>query len=200
MVSMLPWCDTLLVDAFQHLCRIVSDFGTTPLDIDAIRVPLDVQRPSRPSRQWHALTLSENRVGTAIELVGVLGEVVELQQRANAVLPLLVDEKIHYSVYRLLYSSSYAHLAGRECLRQVPLLYGVWHPYKHTLTLVYRAFLPVFALLESTSVPQLGVVNRHARKVVYMEKMVAALLHLPADIRQTIAVTASCPADRHVLH
>jgi len=185
--------------AFAKLGRKVAQLLDEDRTYGDIRVPLDVVRSDRPRRQWRTLSLSENRVGTAVELVGVLGEVVEYQRRAGAILPLLVDEKIHYSIMKMLYSSTYAHLAGRAYLRQVPLVYAAWHPYKYTLTLVYRAFLPVFALLESTGIPRVGEELRHCRKVVYMEKMVAALLYLPQQVRDDVEVAAASAPNHHAL-
>ena len=58
--------------------------------------------------------------------------------------------------------------------------------YKHTLTLVYRAFFPVFALLEFTGSPALGSTVRLQRKVLYMEKVFATLLLLGTTVRHQL--------------
>ena len=55
-------------------------------------------------------------------------------------------------------------------------MYGIWHGYKHTLTVMYRAFLPLLANLECTGAPVVGGRVCGKRRIVTMEKMVACLL------------------------
>jgi hypothetical protein len=161
-----------------------------------VRVPLDLQRPARKSLQWRALTLSEYRVSANAELLHVLGDVRALQAHSGLDMPLLVDEKVHYAISRLLYSQPFGELDGAAWLRRVPMLYGVWHPYKQTLSLVYRAFFPVFALLEFTGCPALGSPIRMQRKVLYMEKVCAALLLAGQSLRADVdRVLAAPPAN-----
>ena len=45
----------------------------------AIRVPLDVHRPERPTRQWHSLALTENRVSSNVDWIAVLEDCQRLQ-------------------------------------------------------------------------------------------------------------------------
>ena len=61
-------------------------------------------------------------------------------------------------------------------LEQVPLLYGIWHPYKHCLGVVYRAYYPILVLLEQTREPVDKQQLYCVRKVQYLEKLFAALL------------------------
>jgi hypothetical protein len=91
-------------------------------------------------------------------------------------MPLLVDENIHYRICRLLYSTTYANRDTPGYLHKIPLLYGVWHAYKHTVTVVYRAFHPLLGLLECSGEPQSGTRLKRHRKVLFMEKMMALLL------------------------
>ena len=72
-------------------------------------------------------------------------------------------------------------------LSKHPLLYGVWHPYKQCVSLVYRHFFPLMAVLECAgTVPTHGDV-RSFRKVLYTEKMFAALLLLAHDMQGRLA-------------
>jgi hypothetical protein len=195
----IPFVTDLISDAFVRLCRRAVDVAQVQLLGSMIRVPLDVVRPARSRRQWRGVGLSNQRVGSSLELLGILQDVTELQQQAGRTLPLLVDEKVHYSICRLLYSGAFSGLAGREYLHRIPLLYGVWHPYKHCLTVLYRKFMPVLALLECTGVPAVGSSLRTNRKVVFMEKMAAALLLIPASQRQQVVVAAQRATDPHTL-
>ena len=132
-----------------------------------------------------------------VELMRVLDDVRDVQRNIGLEMPLLVDEKIHYSVSRLMYSKAYMEYDVHSWLRQVPLLYGVWHPYKQTLHLVYRTFFSVVGVLESTGDPTMGCNVRCQRKVVYMEKIFAALLlggnalrdQVDSKLRQTVRGT-----------
>ena len=72
-------------------------------------------------------------------------------------LPLLVDENVHYRVCRLLYIPAFQKWNVQDWLCGVPLLYGVWHAYKMTLTVVYRAFYPLLVQLEQTTEPMVGM-------------------------------------------
>ena len=68
------------------------------------------------------------------------------------------------------------------------------HPYKQCVTLVFRTFFPIFALLDSTGMPSLGSPLRPTRKLVYMEKLVAALLLCGEDVKDDIeAALATAP-------
>ena len=154
----------------------VQNLRQLSLQPSAIRVPLDVCRPRRATRQWRALTLNENRVGANAELVEVLRDLLRLQRRVGGSLPVLVDEKVHYAVMRMMHSRMLSQLDVGGWLCQMPVLYGVWHPYKQCVTVVYRTFFPVFALLECTGRVTVGARARLNRKLLYMEKMVAALL------------------------
>jgi hypothetical protein len=182
-----------VVAALSQLLDKVRDLGNTALQAGWIRVPLDIHRPNRRSLQWRALalTLSENRVSANRELLEVLVDIRGFQAHSTLDAPLLVDEKVHYAISRLLYAQPFSGYDVARWLRRVPLLYGVWHPYKQTLALVYRTFFPVFALLEFTGCPALGSPVRMQRKVLYMEKVCAALLlaghSLRAEVDRAIA-------------
>ena len=92
-------------------------------------------------------------------------------------MPLVVDENIHYRMLKFMHAQSSAAYDVRLWLRDLPVLYGVWHPYKYCVLAVYRTFFPIFALLETTS-PLIGKEIGGTRKVLHIEKLVACLLLL----------------------
>jgi hypothetical protein len=191
---------TSLSAVCDDLLRAVQGIAAVAIQPSWIRVPLDLSRHRGRSLQWRSLTLSEHRVSANTELLNVLTDVCGLQQRAGRVLPLLIDEKVFYAVCRLLYSKVHASVDCALWLRHVPLLFGVWHAYKHTLTLVYRRFFALFALVELTGCPALGASVRCQRKVMYMEKVVATLLLCSDAVRgqlvTAIASTVGQPTQR----
>jgi hypothetical protein len=201
-----------VVAALRLLVVKVAQLADTVLQAAWIRVPLDTVRGRRESLQWRALTLSENRVSANRELLDVLVDIRGFQAITTLDTPLLVDEKVHYAISRLMYAAPFSGYDVARWLARVPLLYGVWHPYKQTLTLVYRAFFPVFALLEFTGCPALGSAVRMQRKVLYMEKVFAALLlaghSLKRDVETALANAhslasrhpAQCPPVVHASH
>ena len=70
-------------------------------------------------------------------------------------------------------------------LQRCPPLFGVWHIYKYAVTLAYRHYLPVLALVLH---PQIRVQPDHekvrcAAKLRYMENIFAALLVVAPDVQ-----------------
>jgi hypothetical protein len=120
--------------------------------------------------------LSEHTVSANDALLLVLDQAMDIQVRSGLCMPLLVDENVHYRLLRLMYAKPYQCYDVQAYMRDMPLLFGIWHAYKHTVTVVYRTFFPVLGLLESpTGRPPLGEVCL-TRKVVYMEKVFATLI------------------------
>ena len=166
-----------------------------------IRVPLDIQRPGRQRMIWKPWNLAEQQVGNNQDLLMLLLDVVDVQRFTGRVLPLLVDKNIHYRVLRLLYSTSLLKWDVACVLKQVPLIYGIWHAYKHTLVVVFRAYLPLLAQLECTGEPSVGARVSSTRRVLYLEKLFAILLVLrdnTEDIlqEQLRRVEAAIPRNR----
>ena len=126
--------------------------------------------------------MSQLQVGSNDDLVLLLMDAVDLQQRSGHTLPLLVDENIHYRVAKMLYGSPYRKWAVGGLLREVPLLYGVWHAYKHTLTVVYRTFFAVLAHLDCNGQPPSRGPVKNTRRVLFMEKLFASLYLLRQEL------------------
>ena len=146
-----------------------------PIDPTWIRVPLDFHRTGMRSLQWLSLFLSELSTGGQVELLSLLREIRSVQLHTRRALPLLVDMNIHYRIMKMMYSVNCVHLDTRQWLSAFPVLYGVWHPYKYCLNVVYRKFFPIFILLETTG-HAVGKEVNCQRKVLHIEKLVACLL------------------------
>ena len=136
--------------------------------------------------QWLPYNVSELQVGSNDDLALLLLDVVDLQEHSGHPLPLLVDENIHYRVARMLYGKPYVHWAVGGLLREVPLLYGVWHAYKHTLTIVYRTYFAVLAHLDCTGQPPSRGPVTNKRRVLFMEKLFAALYLLRREMLRLV--------------
>lgn len=114
---------------------------------EAVRVPLDVPRGRETGQKWYPWQLSDHLVGTNNGLLNLMQDVNRLQSHTARVLPVLVDENIHYRLMKWMYGRAYARLSVREQLVNKPILYGVWHPYKFLCLHLHRQFLTQFAYL-----------------------------------------------------
>ena len=115
-----------VVRALDDLKAKVNLVMARPLPLTYVRVPLDTQRPSRRRLQWRPLTLTDNRVSSNLELLRVLVDLKKVQQHSQNVLPLLIDEKVHYTISRMLLSGVYSPWNVGEFLGNMPLLYGAY--------------------------------------------------------------------------
>ena len=145
--------------------------------------------------------LSENTTSSQVDLVSLIDEIKVLQRRSGCSVPLLVDENIHYRLMKLMYGSSCSAYDFGQWMCSLPVIYGIWHPYKYCLTAVYRMFFPIFAQLETTA-PEEGKLLCGKRKVLHIEKMCAVLLLLRHKIserakKSLILGEASSSNDRH---
>ena len=198
MTNRVAIADTFIRRSFGRLCDKSQALVRCNLTGAAIRVPLDIARPQRARLQWRSLSLSQWKVGTTVELIQLLEDVTAIQQHVGRAVPLLVDEKVHYALCRLMYNRGYQRWNVCTMLKDVPLLYGAWHPYKHCLTLVYRKFFPVLALLESQHIPTPDTTFKASRRVMFMEKMFASLLLLPVHIREAVTASLMVPTSHAI--
>ena len=65
------------------------------------------------------------------------------------------------------------------------------YPYKQAVVLVFRTFFPLFAILDHTGMPALGSTLRTTRKVLYLEKLMAALLLCAPAVRASLNTAIS---------
>ena len=52
--------------------------------------------------------MTDLTTGSQLDLVALVHLLVEVQQQSDKVLPFLVDENIHYCLWKMMYSKSYA--------------------------------------------------------------------------------------------
>jgi hypothetical protein len=87
----------------------------------------------------------------------------------------------------MLFSKSYQRWDMHRWLQSLPLAYGVWHPYKHCVTLVYRQFLSILLQIER---PDLKIGDRVSckYKVQHMERTIGTLLLCRKELTRRVAV------------
>ena len=121
------------------------DASFTP---ETLCVLLDIQRSCLHALKWKPLLLSPLLGSSKNEMVALLEQMRPLKERSRCQLPLLLDLDTHYRVHRFMLGVGYSGYDVTAWLKDILVLFGIWHAYKHTLQVVYRAFLLVPALLE----------------------------------------------------
>ena len=147
--------------------------GCAP-DTGNVRAPLDVRRDARTVQApvWRPFALSKEKV------TGGLCLLILLQfdtQQTNRVLPLLLDENIHYRILKLLYGANKQRWNMRAYLRYVPVVYTVWHAYKFVVSHTFRVFWPIRTYLRKGLLPPCSTILSYP-KLIVMEKAIAALM------------------------
>ena len=122
------------------------------------------------------MLLSEFTTSGQLDLLQLLDEIRTVQQHTRKCMPILVDMNIHYRILKFMHGESAAQYDVRQWLGSLPLVYGVWHPYKYCVLQVYRQFFPIFAQLEASGGLAEGVHLHCLRKVLHVEKLVCCLL------------------------
>ena len=153
-----------------------------PVPLRSVRAPLDIKRQQVCSPQWEPFLLMDLKVGCTPDLVEILHEVQKVEARTSHHLPLLVDENIHYRILKLAYSSTYKEFNVPFYLNRTPLLYGVWHPYKYALTLVYRAFFSFTSYFAYGQLSTNALVPSFP-KLIFMERLFITLFHVGTRLR-----------------
>ena len=150
--------------------------GCVP-DTGNVRAPLDVRRDARTVQApvWRPFALSKEKVTGGVGLLNLLHFANDVAQQTNRVLPLLVDENIHYRILKLLYGAKNQRWNVRGYWRYVPAVYGVWHAYKFVVTHTFRVFWPILTYLRK-GLLQPGSTILSYPKLIVMEKTIAALM------------------------
>ena len=99
----------------------------------------------------------------------------EVQRHTGKTMPLLIDMKVHNAFMRFMHERDYLHFTFRHFMKHIPIVYGGWHPYQYCLTVTYRKFLLVIAVLLGRELNATQEVPSN-RRVQFMEKVFAGLL------------------------
>ena len=137
-----------------HLVSLLDGALRHPRNVTDIRVPLDRRREAVESLQWTPLSVNEHLVQAGPTLVEGLAFVRYLGQLSGQPpTPLLVDVDVWYRIMIMVYGVRHQHWDVRTWLRDVPPLFGVWHAYKHVVTVVYRTFHTHLTFLRFGTLP-----------------------------------------------
>ena len=113
-----------------------------------VRAPLDRARNAVVSLNWRPFLLSHLKCESHVELLEFFRGLECLQVKTRRTVPFLIDMKIFYALLKMSFGASYAPWHVDQFLLGHPLLYGVWHPYKYSVEITYKAFAPIIKFLE----------------------------------------------------
>ena len=159
---------------FARILRDLEFASTRPV-VRIIRAPLDIIRPvPRKRPHWPPLCLIKEKVRGNVSLLNLLQFTRDLAQHTRPGVPVICDENIYYSIFKMMYGKKTMGWNVPLFLRSHPILYGFWHGYKFCVTQTFRSFLPIVTffckglLRSSDSVPCFP-------KLITMERTVGAL-------------------------
>ena len=112
-----------------------------------VRIPLDYARNAVVSLNWRPFLLSHLKCGSHVELLEFVRGLECLQVKTRRNVPFLIDMKIFYALLKMSFRASYAPWHVDQFLLGHPLLYGVWHPYKYSVEITYKALPPSLNIL-----------------------------------------------------
>ena len=98
-----------------------------------------------------------------------------MQVKTRRTVLFLIDMKIFYALLKMSFGASYAPWHVDQFLLGHPLLYGVWHPYKYSVEITYKAFAPIIKFLEHGWDLKAGAVVPMKVKLRHMEKTIVGL-------------------------
>ena len=177
--------------------------GCVP-DTGNLRAPLDVRGDTTTVHApvWLPFALSKEKATCGLGLLNLLQFAKDKAQQTNRVLPLLVDENIHYMIEKLLYGANNERWNMRAYLQYVAVDYGVWHAYKFVVTHTFWVFWPILTyLLKGLLSPGSTILSYP--KLIVMEKNIAALMRATPRILRPYrrkAKAATAISDRDTAH
>ena len=175
---------TTVARALQKLERripqILRDMGYADWcvpDTGNVRAPLDVRRDARTVQApvWRPFALSKEKITFGVGLLNLLHFAKDAAQQTNRVLPLLVDENVHWRILKLLYGAKNQRWNMRAYLRYVPVVYGVWHAYKFIVIHTFWVFWPFLSYLRKGPLRPGSTILSYP-KLIVMEQTIAALM------------------------
>ena len=130
---------------------------------------------------WRPFALSRETVTGGVGLLNLWQFAKDTAQQTNRVLPLLVEENIHYRMVTFLYAAKNQRWNMSANLRYVPVVYGVWHAYKFVVTHMFWVFWPILTYLQEGLLRPGSTILSYP-KLIVMEKTIAALMLATAMI------------------
>ena len=146
-------CRLVAIDVRRERAKLralVEAVGVGRLTREDVRIPLDVARQGGVAPEWRPARVLDHEMNLNRDIVTMLGFCHAYMVHCNGqVLPLLLDEKLHYKLLLFVYGQGYQRYPVAERLQLTPPLFGMWHVYKQLVTAVWRTYhVPLIFLLK----------------------------------------------------
>ena len=171
-------CILGVVDYLVRCVGLLLQRGTVPdghILRTWLRAPLDYARNVVVCLSWRPFLLSHLKCGSHVELLEFVRGLECLHVKTRRTVPFLIDMKIFYALLKMSFGASYAPWHVDQFLLGHPFLYGVWHPYKYSVEIAYKAFAPIMKFLQQGWDLKVGAVVPMKVKVRHMEKTIVGL-------------------------
>ena len=158
--------------------------GCVP-DTGNVRAPWDVKRDTRTVHApvWSPFALFQEKVTGGVGLLNLLQFAKDTAQQTNRVLPLLVDENIHYRILKFLYGAKTQRWNMRAYLQYVRVFYGVWPAYKFVVTHTFWVFWPILTYLRKGLLRPGSTIVSYPKLIVIEKTIPALMLATPRILR-----------------
>ena len=171
-------CIPGVVDSLVRSVGLLLQTSTLP-DGPILRTwvcaPLDYARNAMVSLNWRPFLLSPLKCGSHVELLEFVSGLECLQVKTRRTVPFLIDMKIFCAFLKMSLGASYAPWHVDQFLLGHPLLHSVWHPYKYSVEITYKAFAPIIKFLEEGWDLKARAVVPMKVKLRHMEKTIVGL-------------------------
>ena len=135
-------CYTPFTDLILESWNQDYAFGELP-------APLDIVRRARGGSQWQPYDLMGSNISSTPGLAQVLEAVALVRTDSlQDCVPILADMDAYYRILRMMYWKPTPQIGFRNCLGPFPLLFGIWHCYKHVIELLFQRFCPFLVALQ----------------------------------------------------
>ena len=209
------WTGVKELCSLVHTCidSIMSDVGKVwddmrsmdlyDVSFDNIRVPCDLRRLGVHPVQWHPFGIEKNNISTSDGLILDLMHMQDVVKKLHVRVTLLLDINVYYRIMKLVYSVTFVQFNLRAALRDIDMVFGVWHAYAHCVKRMRLVFFPWWCCLEYTTMlddPEETMVYLFP-KVLTMEMIVAGLYCIRSRVRPVLQrLVAQCEVDHGQSH
>ena len=115
----------------------------------SLRVPLHVVREVQTGVTWLPQSLGEYDIGeTGGMMTAIQASLCRLRSANQPMSPILGSLDIYYRLLGVAYTRPCANLTIRTVMRPLPLLFGIWHAYKHVVVSCHSRLRTWFGALQ----------------------------------------------------
>ena len=138
-----------LHSGYRHKHQLILEISNRDYAFGELRASLDIVRQARGGFQWQPYDRMGSNISSTPGVAQVLEAVALVRTDSlQECVPILADMDVYYRILHLMYWKPTSQIGLRNCLGPFPLLFGIWHCYKHAIELLFRRFRPFLVALQ----------------------------------------------------